>query len=534
RTLTWSDLRREVGAFAAALRACGVGEGDRVAAWMPHLPETVIALLGSAAIGAIFSSTSADFGSTGVIDRFGQIEPKVLLAADGYRYGGKWFPRLQQLQEIRTELPTVETVVVIAPAEVDLPDWAVRYEQFIAPHDTEPPRFTRLPFDHPVYILFSSGTTGQPKCIVHRSGGVLLKHLQEQQHHCDLRSGDRLFYFTTCGWMMWNWLAAGLGTGACIVLYDGQPFQPRPEALFDLIDETGITMFGVSAKFIDSVAKAGLRPKSSHRLDSMRTMTSTGSPLSAESFGFVYDAIKSDVHLASISGGTDICGCFVAGDPTLPVYAGEIQTAALGMAVEVWNDAGHAVRGQPGELVCTRPFPSMPTGFLGPNGHQRYLSAYFSQNPGVWTHGDYVQTTSNGGFVILGRSDATLNAGGVRIGTAELYRVVESFPEVAESVAIGQRRGSDTRVVLFVKMTEGNKLTPQLKEEIRRRLRQEESPRHVPAAIMEVADIPRTRSGKISELAVAAAVNGDPIRNLEALANPEALDLFRALEGSRS
>jgi acetoacetyl-CoA synthetase len=404
----------------------------------------------------------------------------------------------------------------------------VTWDGFVGPHRGAELSLERFGFDHPHYILYSSGTTGKPKCMVHKTGGVLLKHMQEQQHHLDVRPGDRLFYFTTCGWMMWNWLVSGLATGATIVLFDGSPFHPGPEALFDLIDDLDITLLGVSAKYIDAVLKSGTRPVDSHRLSALRTIASTGSPLSPEGFAFVYDGIKADVHLASISGGTDLCGCFVGGDPTKPVYPGEIQGKALGMAVEVFGDDGERlVEGQQGELVCTVPFPSMPITFWGESGDERYRSAYFDRFPDVWTHGDYAMWTDRGGMVILGRSDATLNAAGVRIGTAEIYRIVEQFPEVMEAVAVAQRQGSDTRIVLFVRMADGCELTPDLETEIRRRLRTEESPRHVPSVITTVDDIPRTRSGKISELAVTAAVNGDPVKNAEALANPEALDLYR-------
>jgi acetoacetyl-CoA synthetase len=532
RTLSWEELRSETAAFGAALAEMGVGAGDRVAAWMPHMPETVIAMLGAASIGAVFTSTSADFGTAGVVDRFGQVEPKVLVAADGYLYGGTSFPRLDQLREILADLPTIErTVVVPNLGDPDLSqlDGATTWDGFVDRHRGADLSLERFAFDHPHYILYSSGTTGKPKCMVHKTGGVLIKHMQEQQHHLDIRPGDRLFYFTTCGWMMWNWLVSGLATGATIVLFDGNPFQPGPEALFDLVDDLDVTLLGVSAKYIDAVLKSGLRPVDSHRLSALRTIASTGSPLSPEGFAFVYDGIKSDCHLASISGGTDLCGCFVGGDPTKPVFAGEIQGRALGMAVEVFGDDGRALGpGEQGELVCTEPFPSMPITFWGPDGDDRYQRAYFDRFPGVWTHGDYAMWTERGGMVILGRSDATLNAGGVRIGTAEIYRVVEQFPEVMEAVAVAQRQGTDTRVVLFVRMADGVDLTPELESEIRRRLRSEESPRHVPAVITTVADIPRTRSGKISELAVTAVINGDPVKNTEALANPESLDMYRA------
>jgi acetoacetyl-CoA synthetase len=536
RSLSWDQLRREVAAFASALLAAGVGEGDRVAAWMPHLPETVIGFLAANSIGAVFTSTSADFGVTGVVDRFGQVEPKVLLAADGYLYGGRTYPRLEELARIRQLLPSLELVVVVGSLDPS-PDLsriegAVSYPEFVAGPGAASPSYRRFGFDHPLYILYSSGTTGRPKCIIHRAGGVLLKHLQEQQHHCDLKPGDHLFYFTTCGWMMWNWLVSGLATGACLVLFDGNPFHPGPSALFDLVDETAITLMGVSAKYIGSVMKSGLRPRQSHRLDSLRTITSTGSPLSVEGFRFVYESVKTDVHLASISGGTDLCGCFVGGDPTRAVYPGEIQGAALGMAMGIFNEAGQAVVGRPGELVCTEPFPSMPIRFWGEDGNALYRRAYFERFPGVWTHGDFALVTERGSYVILGRSDATLNAGGVRIGTAEIYRVVESFPEIVEAVAVGQQFDDDTRIVLFLRMGPGTRLTPELEAAIKQRLRSEESPRHVPALVVEVDDIPRTRSGKITEMAVTAAVNGDPIDNIEALANPEALEQFRRLVSS--
>jgi acetoacetyl-CoA synthetase len=527
RDISWAALRQQVWSFASALKASGIGVGDRVAAWTPHIPETIIAFLASASLGATFTSTSADFGVTGVVDRFGQVEPKALVVADGYQYGGRWFSRLEQIPAIRSALPTLKSVIGVSDSDRSFPKGVISLEQFVDGHGGAGPQLERFPFDHPIYILYSSGTTGMPKCIVHRAGGVLVKHLQEQRHHCDVKAGDRLFYFTTSGWMMWNWLVSGLGCGASIVLYDGSPLHPGPDTLFDLVDEVGMTMLGVSAKYIDSLSGLGRRPTETHDLGSLRTIGSTGSPLSPESFRYVYEAVKEDVHLASMSGGTDLCGCFVGGDPTLPVHAGEIQGPALGMAVEVWDERGNAVEGVAGELVCTAPFPSMPLKFWGPDGDDLYRSAYFVQNPGVWTHGDYALTTSRGGFVILGRSDATLNAGGVRIGTAEIYRIVDALPEVVESVVIGQRWQRDTRVILFVRLGPGFDLTRELEDRIRAKLREEGSPRHVPAVILAVEDIPRTRSGKISELAVGAAVNGDPIRNIEALANPESLELYR-------
>jgi acetoacetyl-CoA synthetase len=536
RSLSWAETRSQAARFAGGLQAMGVAAGDRVAAWMPNVPETIIAMLGAASVGAVFTSTSADFGVSGVVDRFGQVAPKVLIATDGYLYGGGGFPRLGLLRDIVEALPSLEMVVVVpglsANPDLDGIPLSVTYDEFLSAGTRAGP-WQRFPFDHPIYILYSSGTTGQPKCIVHRAGGVLIKHLQEQQHHCDLRTADRLFYFTTCGWMMWNWLASGLGSGATLVLFDGNPLYPGPEALFDLADDLEVTLFGVSAKYLDSVAKSRLRPAETHRLESLRTITSTGSPLSEDGFRFVYESIRSDVHLASISGGTDLCGSFVGGDPTAPVYAGEIQGPALGMAVSIIDPDGRAVVGTPGELVCTEPFPSMPLRFWGEDGVQRYISTYYTQNSGVWTHGDYAIETEHGGFVILGRSDATLNAGGVRIGTAEIYRVVETVPGIAEAVAIGQKWDGDTRIVLFVKLVDGAELTPDVVSVIRRRLREEESPRHVPALILPIPDIPRTRSGKISELAVKAVVNNEPLRNVEALANPEVLEFYRDHPGLR-
>ncbi len=531
RRITWGQLRLSVGAVVAGLRAAGVHPGDRVAAWMPNLPETVIAFLATNAIGAIFSSTSADFGTAGVIDRFGQIDPVVLLAADGYTYGGKPFDCLERLGEIVTALPTVRTVVVTGNLRDD-PDLrgirgAISFGEFTTGGATAL-EYMRTSFDHPAAILYSSGTTGPPKCIVHRSGGLLLKHLSEHQLHCDVKEGDRVFYFTTCGWMMWNWLVSALASKATIVLYDGSPMHPTPSALFDLADRHEVTLLGVSAKFIDGAAKAGLRPRDTHRLASLRTICSTGSPLSAEGFAYVYDAVKVDVHLASISGGTDLCGCFVVGDPTRPVWPGEIQGPALGMAVDVWAEDGEpAPPGEKGELVCTRPFPTTPIGFWGDTDGSAYRRAYFERFPGVWAHGDFASWTDHGGMVIHGRSDATLNASGVRIGTAEIYRQVEQLPEVLESVAVGQEWDGDTRIVLFVRLADGVQLDDALRDRIKQRLRDNCSPRHVPAVIAAVSDIPRTRSGKITELAVADVLNGREVRNTEALANPEALAQFR-------
>jgi acetoacetyl-CoA synthetase len=532
RRLSWDQLRANVASFAAALRAEGVVPGDRVAAWMPHVPETVVAMLAAAAVGAVFTSTSSDFGPSGVVDRFGQIEPKVLIAADGYRYGGKQFDCLARLAEIRAELPSVQRVVVVGcladnPVVGHVPD-AITWADFTGAHGSAPLAFDRLPFDHPLYVLYSSGTTGKPKCIVHRAGGILLSHLKEHQLPNDVRSGDRVFYFTTCGWMMWNWLVSALASRATIVLFDGSPFHPHPAILFDLVDRYELTLLGVSAKWIDSVRKEGLRPRETHSLVSLRTMCSTGSPLSPDGFAYVYADVKSDVHLASMSGGTDLCASFVGGDPTRSVFAGEIQVPSLGMAVDVFGDDGQPVApGEKGELVCRSAFPSVPLGFWGDDDGSKFSAAYFDRFPGVWAHGDFAAWTDHGGMVIYGRSDATLNAGGVRIGTAEIYREVEGIAQVAEAVAVGQEWDDDTRIVLFVRMAPGCTLDVEMQATIRQRIRMNCSPRHVPARIVEISDIPRTRSNKITELAVADVVNGREVRNREALANPEALELYR-------
>ena len=527
RTVSWDELRQQVAALAAALRDTGVGPGDRVAAWLPNIPETIVTMLATAAVGATFSSTSPDFGTAGVLDRFGQIEPTVLVAADGYVYGGKVNDCLPRLAEITAGLPSLRRTIVVPYLDAAVPPGAEAWPDVLAAHAGADLAVDRHPFDHPWYVLYSSGTTGKPKAIVHRAGGVLLKHLVEHQLHCDVGAGDRVFYFTTAGWMMWNWLASGLASGATLVLYDGSPSHP-PSVLFDLADEQGVTLFGTSAKFIDALDRTGLDPRSTNDLVSVRTITSTGSPLVPEGFDYVYEHVKADVHLASISGGTDLCGCLVAGDPTGPVHRGEIQRPGLGMAIDVVDEEGTSLPpGEKGELVCRNAFPSMPLGFWGDDDGSRYRAAYFERIPGAWHQGDFAQWTEHGGLVIVGRSDATLNPGGVRIGTAEIYRQVEQVPEVAEAIAVGQDHQGDTRIVLFVVLQEGAELDDELRDRIRRRIRENTTPRHVPARVVAVPEIPRTRSGKITELAVRAVVHGEEVRNVEALANPEALDHYR-------
>jgi len=535
RRLAHRELHEQVSRVAQGLLALGVKPGDRVAAYLPNMPEAITAMLAAASIGATFSTCSPDFGVRGVLDRFGQIAPVVLFAADGYFYNGKQIDSLEKVREIAAGLPSLKRVV-IAPYVSDQPDLsripgAQRFGDFIAGRTGGDILFEQLPFDHPLYILFSSGTTGVPKCIVHGAGGALLKHLCEQQLHCDIKPGDRLFYFTTLGWMMWNWLASGLASGATLLLYDGSPFAEEGRILFDYAEAERATHLGTSAKFIDAIAKAGVEPAKTHELDALRTVLSTGSPLAPEGFDFVYRAIKKDVCLSSISGGTDICGCFVLGNPILAVWRGEIQCRALGLKVEVFDDGGRSVEEQKGELVCTKPFPSLPLGFWNDPGGEKYRAAYFERFPGVWTHGDWCEITPHGGMVIYGRSDAVLNPGGVRIGTAEIYRQVEQLEEVVESLVIGQTwppgEIGDVRVVLFVRLREGLQLDEALVAKIRGRIRENTTPRHVPAKVLQVPDIPRTKSNKIVELAVRNVVHGRPVKNVEALANPEALEHFR-------
>jgi len=528
-SLSFADLRRQVARAAASLRTAGVAPGDRVAGYLPNLPETLIASLASASLGAVWTSCSPDFGTAGLLDRFGQVEPSVLLAADGYAYGGKRFDTTARLPEIVDALPSLRACVVVPYLEEEprIPAGAVCWNDWLAPEGDHDLVFESLPFDHPLYVLYSSGTTGRPKCIVHGAGGTLLQHLKEHRLHVDLGRDDRLFYFTTCGWMMWNWLVSGLASEASLLLYDGSPSHPDPSALFRMADEEEVTVFGTSAKFLDAVAKSGCEPRAQCSFASVRTLLSTGSPLAPEGFDFVYEKVSPDLQLASISGGTDIVSCFVLGDPTAPVYRGEIQGPGLGMRVEVYDDEGRRVTGEPGELVCTAAFPSVPLGFWGDPDGARFRAAYFERYPGVWHHGDWIRETEHGGYVITGRSDAVLNPGGVRIGTSEIYRAVETLDEVVESIAVGQEWQDDVRVLLFVVLRPGVELDDALVERVRRRVREMASPRHVPARVLAVADIPRTRSGKITELAVREVVHGRPVKNVEALANPEALEYFR-------
>lgn len=534
RSLSHRQVYDQVSQLAQALLNSGVQAGDRVAGYLPNMPETIIAMLATTSIGAIWSSCSPDFGVRGVLDRFGQIEPKVLFCANGYFYNGKSHDCLGKVQQILQELPSVRQVVVIPYTDpqpsLQALDNAALWSDYLSAHaPAEAIDFARMPFNHPLYIMFSSGTTGVPKCIVHGAGGTLLKHLCEHLLHTDVKATDRLFYFTTCGWMMWNWQVSGLAAGATLLLYDGSPFYPSGNILFDYADAENMTIFGTSAKFIDAVNKAGLEPVNSHNLSTVKAMLSTGSPLVPESFDFIYQKVKSDLCLASIAGGTDIIGCFVLGNPILPVYRGEIQCRGLGLSVEVWNDEGQPVQGEKGELVCTRPFPSMPVGFWNDPDDAKYHAAYFERFDNVWCHGDYVELTQHGGMIIYGRSDAVLNPGGVRIGTAEIYRQVEQLPEVAEGLVIGQEWDNDVRVVLFVRLQPEHHLDEALIKKIKTQIRQNATPRHVPGKVIQVADIPRTKSGKIVELAVREVVHGRPVKNKEALANPEALTLFTNL-----
>ncbi len=533
RRVSFADLYSDVSRAVQALQALGLRAGDRAAAFIPNIPEAGMLALAALSQGIVWSSCSPDFGVDGVVERFGQIEPKVLFCADGYRYNGQEHDTLERVREIVERLPTLRKAVVVPTLDehVDVSDVpkAVRLDEWLRRYTAGDIAFAQLPFDHPVYILFTSGTTGKPKCIVHGAGGALLQNLKMHKLQFDVRPGDRFFYYCTTNWVVWNLLFAGLCAEASVMLYDGSPFARNGRILFDCADKERFTHFGTSAKYIDAMAKRGLRPRDTHDLPALRMILSTGSPLAPESFDYVYDAVKSDVCLSSISGGTDIMAAFADANPILPVYRGELQCRSLGIAVEVFDEEGNTLVGEKGELVCTKPFPSMPLGFWNDRGDERYHAAYFARYPNVWCHGDWSELTERGTMIIYGRSDATLNPGGVRIGTAEIYRVVERIAEVEEAVAIGQIWQSDTRVVLFVKLRDGQTLDAQLEERIRSDIRRHASPRHVPARIVQVADIPRTKNGKVVELAVKAVVHGMEVPNTDALANPDALEHFRDL-----
>ena len=533
RTLSFAQLYREVAKWQKQFKAWGVVKGDRVAAYMPNMPETIIACLAATSMGAIWSSASPDFGAQGLIDRFGQIEPKILVAVDGYFYNGKVIDCLQKVRDVQPHLKGLERTVIV-PFTKALPDvsgisQAVLCTNFESANDVS---FERVEFNHPLFIMFSSGTTGIPKCIVHGHGGTLLQHVKEHRLQTDIRENDRIFYFTTCGWMMWNWLISGLASGATLLLFDGSPFYPDGNVLWDYTSRHKAMLFGTSAKYIDALKINGLKPSQDFDLSHLRVVASTGSPLVHESFDYVYQNIKSDVHLASISGGTDIVSCFVLGNPISPVWRGEIQGAGLGLAVDVFDDDGKPIPAGAGsgELVCTKPFPCMPVCFWNDADGAKYHAAYFERFDNIWCHGDWIERTTHGGLIIHGRSDATLNPGGVRIGTAEIYRQVEQVPEVAESIAVGQDWDGDVRIILFVKLKAGAALDEALMGKIKSQIKQGASPRHVPAIIIQITDIPRTKSGKITEIAVRDVIHGRKIKNIEALANPEALDLYKDLK----
>ena len=529
RQISFDELRQQVADIAAGLRARGVRKGDRVAGFLPNCPEAIIAMLATSSIGAVWSSCSPDFGINGVVDRFGQIEPKVIFSADGYIYNGKTFDCVEPVAGIASKIDSIDTVVVIpfTDGAIDLSPLssAVLWDDFAISDSSL--AFEQVPFNHPLFIMYSSGTTGVPKCIVHGTGGTLVQHLKEHVLHCDVGPSDTLFYFTTCGWMMWNWLASGLASGATLVLFDGTPFYNDGRILWQIAEEEEISIFGTSAKYIAALEKAGVRPVNEFQLPALRAVLSTGSPLAPASFDYVYDAIGSDLQLASIAGGTDILSCFVGGNPAWPVRRGEIQCLGLGMAVHIYDDDGVSVIGENGELVCVEPFPSMPVGFWNDPDNAKYHAAYFERFPGIWAHGDFAEITPNGGIIIHGRSDAVLNPGGVRIGTSEIYRQVEKLDEVIECIAIGQEWDDDVRVVLFVVLRDGIELDDELSAKIRKQIRDNTTPRHVPVCILQVPEIPRTISGKIVELAVRSVVHGKPVKNTDALANPQALEYFR-------
>lgn len=535
--MTFNALYDAVSRFAQALRQSGIKPLDRIAAVGPNRPEMVIAMLAATSIGAIWSSCSPDFGVPGIVDRFGQIEPKILIACQDFVYKGVSFDIADKIIALEKELPTLEEIILVPPldkSEASFPRKVCAYQDFVAPFTPREITFEHVTFDHPLFILFSSGTTGKPKCIVHGHGGVLLQHLKEHQLHCDLKPGDRLFYYSTTSWMMWNWLVSGLGSGATLLLYDGSPFHPNPNILFDYLEQEKATHFGTSAKYIDALHKAEMSPRKTHDLSHLRMVLSTGSPLVAESFEYVYKEISPNVCLASISGGTDIVSCFALGNPVAPVWPGELQTRGLGLAVDVFDSEGKPVRGQKGELVCTKPFPCMPVAFWNDPDGARYHKSYFEHFQGIWRHGDFVELTSHDGIIIHGRSDTILNPGGVRIGTAEIYRQVEQLEEVVESLVVAQQWDGDVRVILFVKLRDTDTLTDDLRTKIRLQIRENTTPRHVPAKILQVPDIPRTATGKIVEMAVTDIIHGRPVINKEALANPQALSYYENLEALKS
>lgn len=539
RRWSWRELRAQVSLLQQAMRGAGIQAGDRVAGFMPNMPETIAAMLAANSLGAVWTSCSPDFGADGAVERFGQTEPKLLFCPDGYWYAGKAVDIRAKMAALAEALPSVRQIIVVpylgetGVFAENVPK-AITLTDFTAAYQAQALSFERLPFRHPLFILYSSGTTGKPKCIVHGAGGTLLQHLKEQQLHGDVHHGDRLFYFTTCGWMMWNWLVSGLASGAALMLFDGSPFVGEGRTLWDYAERQRFTHFGTSAKYIDGLRKSGIAPVREWKLDSLRAVFSTGSPLVAESFDWVYANIKADINLASVSGGTDIVSCFALGCASLPVYRGELQCRGLGMAVDIYNEYGRPVRGEKGELVCTRPFPSMPVGFWNDPDGGKYRQAYFGRFDNIWCHGDYAELTAHDGMIIYGRSDAVLNPGGVRIGTAEIYRQVEAFDEVLESIAVGQQWQDDERVLLFVRLRAGARLDEDLQQRIKAQIKTGASPRHVPAKIIAVADIPKTISGKIVELAVKNVIHGQPVSNLTALANPEALKLFENLDELQS
>jgi acetoacetyl-CoA synthetase len=537
--LSHDELRARVSRAQQALRQAGIGIGDRVAGVLPNIPDALAIMLAATSIGAVWCSVSPDFGAPGVVDRLAQIEPRMLFVCDSYWYAGKQHPTAPKLADILDGLPTVSDCVMVpyaggAPSLVAEFDAVRSLDDFIASHAPRPLVFERLPFDHPVYILFSSGTTGVPKCIVHRAGGVLIQQMKEQQFHCDIRQGDRVFYYSTLSWIMWNWHIATLASGAALLMYDGSPFYPSNEVLFEFAARERMTLFGTSAKFIESLRKAGLSPRKKFDLSALRSVGSTGSPLSDQGYAFVYEHIGPDIFLNAFSGGTEVAACFAVGDPTAPVHAGEMQGAALGMDVQVWNAVGDRVFGERGELVCCNPFPSMPLGFWNDKDDRRFSAAYFEKFPGVWWHGDFAEETAHAGIIIHGRSDATLNPGGVRIGTAEIYRQIEPIDDILEALVVGQLVDDDVRVVLFLRLRSQNRLDAALADRIRKAIRSGATPRHVPARIVAVADLPRTRNGKIAEMAVREVIHGRPVPNVEALANPECLALFRDIPELRN